>query len=57
MFSFPSEPTSPKESCVFVEVESDKNKFKGSGGGAWGVILKEFRTVFPRILLNKGQNV
>lgn len=56
MFSFPSQPTSPRERCVFVKVESNKNKFKGSGGRAWGVILKEFRTVFPRLLLNKGQN-
>lgn len=57
MFSFQSQPTSPKERCVFVKVESNKNKFKGSGGGARGVILKEFRTIFPRLLLNKGQNV
>lgn len=57
MFAFPSEPTSPKKSCASVEVESNENKFKGSGGWAWGVILKEFRTILARTLLNKRQNV
>lgn len=37
MFSFPSEPTSPKESCVFVEVESDKNKFRAEEEGHGGL--------------------
>lgn len=57
LFSFPSEPTSPKKSCASVEVESNENKFKASGGWAWGVIVKEFRTILAGTRLNKRQNV
>ena len=47
---FPSELTSPKESCAFVV-----DGLKGSGGWGRRLRAKEFRTTFPRMLLNKRQ--